>query len=171
MNFPKLVVVFLLLFSLNACAFAPVERPEKNKYFCDFMNSKVFIITLPQSMDIAKNALEAIGYEILTNNSELGLIRTKTKLVKIPEFCDCGTWNGSIINGSADSTIVVEFQEFEKEKISVSISMKCSTTFKGTNLHGATTRQETYDCASRGKIENEFWNFYEKIYKKRAQSR
>lgn len=66
------------------------------------------------------------------------------------------------MGGSADSQIKLNLTS-QGGETRVALEHVCGTTFRGQNLYGATTRQETYQCASRGNIEREFWDKFERI--------
>lgn len=158
------LLLCLVFFSLiSSCAFAPVNRPDKNKYNEKFLQTKTYNISLEEALKASNDSLEALGFEIQASNISLGLVRTKTLLVNIPKVCDCGTWNGKAINGNADFNFIITLTSNLNNQTSIDIETTCSTTFSGQNLYGATTRRETYDCASCGIYEEEFWATFEKL--------
>lgn len=163
------VTPLLLAVGVSGCAFSAVRRPEINRYFDQFSRTQTFSISVGDAVMASKSSAEAMGYEILTVNSDLGLVRTKVRPVTIPDVCDCGTWNRVAINGTAESTLVVNSRPEGDNRASVSIDVQCITNFSGQNLYGATTRRETYPCASRGVIENEFWSTLGRVLKAKAK--
>ena len=120
--------------------------------------------------DAAKGALQGMGYEIQSVTEELGQLRTKVRAVATPKTCDCGTWNGSEVSGNAESSFVVTTAAQGTEKVILRIEHTCATTFTGRNLYGGTTRQETYQCASRGIVERQFWDTLRKVLDARPAS-
>src|SRR5205807_6195146 len=105
----------------------------------------------------AVRALEAMRFEVEAVTPELGTIRTREKEVAIPVVCDCGTWNFEPVQGPGSSIVIVNIAE-RPAATQVAIDYQCSMAFTGHNLYGAPTHQETYRCASRGRIETEFWS-------------
>ena len=114
-------------------------------------------------MDIARSAMQSSGYEVISFVPELGEVRTKSKTVPAPAVCDCGTWNGNVITGTADSVFIINVKNQTDGKTSVKADFGCATTFAGKNLYGVTTRVESYACASRGIAENQFWEKFREI--------
>lgn len=153
----------LLTVALTGCAFSPVNRPNVDRYLHQFLQSQVFATTIQGGAEASKSALEVMGYETLTVNIDIGLVRTKVRQVTLPDVCDCGTWNGGTIHGTADSTVIVNVESKTDKEVSVQVSTQCITNFTGHNLYGVTTRQETYQCASRGVVENAFWSALRRV--------
>ena len=120
-------------------------------------------------MDIARSALQSTGYEVISFVPELGEIRTKSKPVASPGMCDCGTWNGAVVTGNAESVFIVTAKNQTDGKVGVKAGFGCATTFSGTNLYGAVTKVETFNCASRGVIEGQFWEKFREIDMVRKQ--
>ena len=157
-------VSFLVLTSfLSGCAFSPVTRPNPAQYLGQFRQQDTFSDTVENGTDAAKATIEALGWEILTTNPDLGLARSKTRKVIIPDVCDCGSWNGGTIAGTADGVLVVNLESKGQNESTVKVSLECVTNFTGRNLHGATTRQETYACASRGIVEGQFLDTFSRV--------
>lgn len=98
---------------------------------------------------------------------ELGTILTKAMQVGIPELCDCGTWNMAQVSGTADSQIRITITS-ALDTTRVVLEHGCGTTFSGQNLYGATTVRDVYRCASKGRIERDFWSKFDKIAEIRA---
>lgn len=163
MRYFRCAVFLLSAVTFYACAFSPVRRPEVKPHVSRAPEGMALDLSVGDAVEASKEALEAMGYEILTANPALGLVRTKVRSIPVPEKCDCGTWNASPVKGTAESTVIVNTQSEGEDKVSISISMECITNFTGQNLYGATTRRETYPCASRGIIEQEFWPTLQRI--------
>jgi hypothetical protein len=145
-----------------SCAFSPVVRVNFDRYYNQFPREKTIASSAAETAEAAQSALQAMGYDIQAFTPELGTILTKVHSVPIPALCDCGTWNTGEVGGSADSQIKITLTS-QGSDTAVAIEHGCGTTFRGQNLYGATTRQETYRCASRGNIEREFWDKLERI--------
>jgi hypothetical protein len=143
----SIIIAILNFLLLNSCAFAPVNRPDINQYSSNFSTTKSFNISVEDLTSAAKSSIEAMGYEIQSVTPELGTLRTKTRLVMIPDICDCGTWNISVISGTADSSVIIAIKPLKNEN-TVNISHYCATNFTGRNLWGAPTRKDVYQCAS-----------------------
>jgi hypothetical protein len=162
--------VFLLFSAaLAGCAFSPVERPVATKYVDSQITHNFSGVTKDAAMDMARSALQSSGYEVISYVPELGEVITKSRLVNIPDICDCGTWNGSVVSGNADSMFIINAKDQVDGKVSVKSGFACSTTFSGKNIYGAVTRVETYICASRGVAENRFWEKFREIDMVRRQ--
>ena len=151
------LLLLALVLSLSGCAFSAVKRPNPAQYLNQFPQSQALPLSVERSAEASKSAIEAMGWETLTVNAAIGLVRSKARPVTIPNICDCGTWNGGAVNGTADATLVVNMESTGSDSTTVRISVECVTNFAGQNLYGATTRRESYACATRGAIENEFW--------------
>lgn len=146
------------LIAVSGCAFSAVKRPNPGQYQSRFPLSQTISVLIPEAAEASKSSIEAMGWETLTVNAAIGIVRSKARPVVIPALCDCGTWNGSVVSGTADATLVVNLESGSAEGTTlVRLSVECVTNFAGQNLYGATTRRETYGCASKGGIENEFW--------------
>lgn len=160
-------ILVLVLFSWG-CAFSAVNRPVVNRYHSQFAHQQTFALPSPQSLEAAASAVQAMGWEVQAITAELGQLRTKARAVTIPEICDCGTWNMSPVRGTAESSLLIRVADADGGQSTVSIENVCATNFAGQNLYGATTRRESYQCASRGAIEREFWTTMERIVQARA---
>jgi hypothetical protein len=157
-----LVMGFTMLL-LNACAFSAVKRPNPVQYAGSFKKTTTIEGTKASGMQLSKEVLGVMGYEVSNANDDLGLIRSKVVQVVVPETCDCGTWNMAPVGGSGDSVLQVTVQAVNDAEVNLTLEHSCGTNFKGQNLYGATTRQETYQCASRGVVERLFWATLAKI--------
>jgi hypothetical protein len=104
-----------------------------------------------------------MGWEVLTVIPEIGFVRSNMRTVPVPDFCDCGTWNGREISGEAEATMVIDIKPTDSGEASFELVFQCILNFKGKNWYGATTRHETYACASNGGIENYFWALLRRI--------
>ena len=153
---------------LSGCAFASVNRPSIDLYNQNIVPKETIALNSSATLDIAKDALEGMGYEIQTINKDLRLVRTKPLSVIVPNVCDCGTWNGNTISGTANSMIIVKVVAASAESSTLTIEHECFVNFAGHNLYGITTRSESYQCASRGIIEKEFWYTLNRILSSRG---
>lgn len=151
------------------CAFSAVNRTPADRYFGTFVREQAVSVEPAAALDIAKSSLEAMGYDIQSVTPELGQVRTKARAVSIPDLCDCGTWNLDPVRGTADSLFTVKASKAASGGSTVVIEHVCGTNFAGQNLYGATTRRETYQCASRGSIERDFWATFDKVLKAREK--
>lgn len=159
-------VVFL---GIGGCAFAPVDQVPVGKYTSPDSYNEFTKLSKESAMDIARSALQSSGYEVIGFVPELGEVRSKSKGVLTPTVCDCGSWNGNVITGTADSLFVINVKSQPGGGSSVKATFTCATTFSGKNLYGAVTRMETYACASRGTTENQFWEKFREIDMVRKQ--
>ena len=164
----RIIFSFVLCMVLGACAFSPVHRPNINTYGSDF-TGKSFNVSSEAATSAARSALEAMGYEIQSVTPELGMIRTKDRLVIIPEICDCGTWNGRVISGTASSSIKLKIEARGPNEVSIQLEHICATTFTGRNLYYMPTRRETYQCASNNQTEGQFWKTLQQILDVRSK--
>ena len=153
----KSLSLLAVVVCLSGCAFSAVKRPNVGQYLGQFPQSESFPFTVEEGLAASKSSIEAMGWETLAVNLAIGLVRSKPRPVTTPNICDCGTWNGATISGTADATLVVNLEPGGPGRTAVRVSVECVTNFAGQNLYGATTRRETYACASRGAVENEFW--------------
>lgn len=168
----RIATIFIAAIASTAtvgCAFSPVDRVAAGRYSEPEKINEFFGLTKESAMDIARSALQSSGYEVISFVTELGEVKTKTKEVLTPAICDCGSWNGTVISGSAISQFSILAKQLPDGKTSVKTSFSCSTTFVGTNLYGAATKVETYPCASRGAPENMFWEKFREIDMVRKQ--
>ena len=166
----KCSVIALQLLLLTGCAFAPVHQTPYDLYFNQFSRENTVDMASGATLDAVKATLLAMGYEIQAVTPELGTILTKVRQVPIPVQCDCGSWNGAVVNGTADSAFQVTVSKIGEGQSRIVIDQTCGTVFNGQNLYGATTRHEVYRCASRGIIERNFWDTLGKIQAARLQT-
>jgi hypothetical protein len=166
----RLAPLMALIVLASGCAFSAVRRPDPDLYSSGFSREQRISISSAGALAAAKSTLEAMGYEIQSVTPELGQIRTKAVQVAIPQLCDCGTWNRDSVRGTADSILTVRVTAGGTGNSTVTIEHVCGTNFSGQNLYGATTRRETYQCASRGMVEKNFWSTFDQIVKARAAS-
>ena len=165
----RFLYLFAAVVGLAGCAFSPVEKAPITKYV-DSQEVKEFSgLSKDAAMDIARSALQSTGYEVISFVPELGEIRTKTRLVATPAQCDCGTWNGNVVSGNADSVFIVTAKNQGENKVGVKAGFGCAVTFSGKNLYGAVTKVESYNCASRGVVEGQFWERFREIDMVRKQ--
>lgn len=155
MQKPLTIAVLAALFA-TGCAFSPVKRPNPQLFYNNFDHSRSVNLPVAEALDAARSAVEAVGFEVQSVTAELGLIRSKAMSVAIPAVCDCGTWNMSPVSGSAELALTVTVTARDAGAM-VAVEGVCGTNFSGQNLYGATTRRETYQCASRGTLEQRFW--------------
>jgi hypothetical protein len=150
---------FVIAVGMAGCAFAPVTRVPANRYYARFQHSQVVELGREDAMNAARSSLEAIGFEMQSVTPELGIIRTRPRVVMIPEVCDCGSWNGDTVHGTALSSMVITVKDAPAGPRAslIEIDHSCVFQFTGHNLYGGVTREETYACASRGGLESEFW--------------
>ncbi|HEX4496526.1 MAG TPA: hypothetical protein VIE43_12715 [Thermoanaerobaculia bacterium] len=149
---------------IGACAFSSVNRVNFDRYSNQYQMEGTANLPVPAATDAAKSTLEAMGYDIQSVTPELGTILTKNVAVLTPATCDCGSWNGSPVSGTATSAFKVTVAPGPDAATSrVAIEHLCMTTFNGHNLYGATTRHEVYRCASRGGPERDFWDKFQRI--------
>lgn len=163
----KKLALALSVALLTGCAFSPVDKPVAAKHVSQEKLWRVESKDTLAVLDATKAAMESAGYETASSTPELGELKTKPKSLPIPEFCDCGTWNGSVVNGSAFSVVIATFTAQPNDEGTLKVSHGCATTFMGRNLYGAVTTQETYACASRGQTEADLVNRVEAIFKAR----
>lgn len=165
----KLVTSCLGCALLAGCAFSSVDRPNVEKY-----KPLVAAYSFPNlqkndALDIAAAALRSIGFEVGATTPELGEVKSLARPAMVPLACDCGSWNGTQINGTADSMFSVAVANAGTENTTIRTHYACATNFKGQNLWGATTRNETYQCASTGVIERQFIDNFSRIKTERGK--
>lgn len=154
--------------ALQACAFSPVARVNYDRYYNQFPRTKTVPGESSAMLDAVRSSLEGMGYPDVKVNSDLAEVRTGSLAVPTPEACDCGTWNGSPVRGTAESAVLVKVTAAASDEVQVAIEQSCGTLFRGQNLYGATTRQEAYRCASRGAVERKFWETLDRVLGARA---
>lgn len=164
----KITAVFPIALLISGCAFSPVDRPIAAKHASPEKVWQVQNKNTSSVLDAVRAALESAGYEAASVTPELGELKTKVREVAIPEFCDCGTWNGGVIQGTAQSVLIATFKLQPNEEGVLKIGHRCATTFMGRNMYGAVTTQETYACASRGQTEADVNQRIEAIFKARS---
>jgi hypothetical protein len=152
----RLLVVVMTLSLLTGCAFSPVRKVDPVQYLGSFVSDRPVPLGTQEALDAAKGAAEAMGYSTQSVTPELGQLRTAALQVQIPEVCDCGSWNLDPVRGTADSLLVVRVTAAAGGGSVVHVEHLCGTSFSGQNLYGATTRRDTYQCASRGLVEGRF---------------
>lgn len=151
----------------TGCAFSPVDRPAAAKHTPQAKVWQVKSKDVPAVLDAAKAAFESAGYETASITPELGELKSKPRPVAIPDLCDCGTWNGSVVGGSAQSALIATYKVQSGEEGALQINHMCGTEFRGRNLYGMVTRREAYACASRGQIETDLTQRIETILRAR----
>src|SRR5438067_121381 len=121
---------------LAGCAFSSVDRANPDKYQSAISSSEPLTTNPTAAMDASKSALEAIGYEVLSVSPELGSVRTKVRAVRVPDNCHCGTWNGNVVSGNANSTIILKAVAQSTGGALIGIGHSCNVNFSGRNLFG-----------------------------------
>jgi len=169
MNIIRLASLSLGFAFVSGCAFSSVDRVDINAYTAGITTSQSFNISPDDATNTTKSTLEAIGYEIQSVTPELGLVRTRGRPVLVPDVCDCGKWNGRTIAGTGMSVIKFTTEPSGAEETSFRLEHSRTTKFTGKNFFGDTTREETYQCASRGIAEAQFWETLRRIVAKRAK--
>jgi hypothetical protein len=135
-----------------------VNRPDPAKYAASIEKTQTLKVSDENARVASRKTLEAMGYEIQAFTPELHLVSTKPHAVGTPAVCDCGTWNGSDVSGAAQSTLKLTTQAVDDSVSVLKLEHTCAANMTGRNLYGGITHQETYQCASRGVVEKEFWN-------------
>lgn len=157
-----LAFLMFLLACTTGCAFAPVAKVNYDSYFSQFPRERTVPLPAKEVFVAARKALGAMGYEMQAETPELGTMLTKVIQVPIPTTCDCGSWNFNPVTGTADSQIkVILYPAADSTRIV--IDHGCGTRFTGQNLYGATTVNEVYRCASRGLVERDFWDKFDRL--------
>lgn len=170
MNLVARAAFLVAMGMLAGCAFSSVTRVSPAQYAAQIKREASYSASVEQATEAAKNAIEAMGWAIQTSNPAMGVARSLVRPVTVPEVCDCGTWNGKAVAGTADSVVIVNVETAEDGLSRVKLGVECMVNFRGTNLYGVTTRQEAYACASRGSIESTFWETYERAMKAAART-
>lgn len=152
----KNIVVFTLCLILSACAFSPVKRPDTVEAIKPLVNS--YDVSSVKAKESLEGALVVVGYEPIRDGDDNVL--TKARNLDVPEYCDCGTWNGKQVTGFAAS--VIRTNVIGAGPVILELSHLCKVTFTGTNIYGVVTRQEQYSCASNRKMENSLLTEFEK---------
>ncbi len=165
----SIVLFFCILFSLSACAFAPVNKPEvdleKNMAHADFD------LPMDQAKALAEKTYDIMGYQKKGENQKPDslLIATTPKALPSVGNCSCGTWNGSKVQGDVLSIVAIDLAPVSAQKTRVSVKVLYITKFTGHNLYGATTRQEVVKCQSTGKKERQFIEIMTRLANKPEQ--
>lgn len=97
----------------------------------------------------AEAALDDLGFDILSRGQDPYFIRTRSRGVAVPEFCDCGPPRGLAFSGEADSVFVVTLSPTSEGESTLSIENDCSR---------AMPEGGWFRCASVGFIELDFWD-------------
>ena len=153
----------LACLAISGCAFSAVKRPNPALYSRTIKTTEPLEVSKAEAMDAARRALKLAGYEIQADDTQLGIIRTKSAQVPIPAICDCGTWNLDPVTGMADSYFEAVVEPVDASHSLLKLTFFCGATFTGHNLYGAVTRQETYQCASRGEAEKNLWQMIDRV--------
>ena len=162
----RLILAVLLVFSLlavSSCAFSPVERP---KVTAD-QGSKHRQVKLPrkQAIELACLAATSMGYDILSVDHSSGYIKTNVKPMPIAGNAHCGSWNGTPIKGMATSAMFIKVLVLSQNTSLIKVTGLFGTRFKGRNLYGMVTRDETFRCASMGNLEYKYLEVVERLAK------
>ena len=147
---------FCLLLSLNACAFAPVNKPVVDRKKSVVLAE--FDLSLENAKALVEKTYDIMGYQKAREEQKSGgfMLSTNDKAMPSVGNCDCGTWNGSKIQGTISSAIITALEPISAEKTIVRVMVIYATTFTARNLYGAITRQEVVKCQSTGKKESQF---------------
>ena len=153
-----ILIAFALLSSsfLSACAFAPVERPVIDQ--SQPKPNRYFKMSKDDLYEVCKITAMNMGYSIDHEDPAQGLIRTGLKKIDVSGNANCGTWNGSQINGRAASALEIKVKSLAENKSMVTLDLRIAARFLGRNLYGMVTRDETYRCSSLGQLENQFFS-------------
>jgi hypothetical protein len=146
----KIVITIGVCIILHGCAFSAVKRPDITTTNNPVVGS--YNLSNKQATENASKALTIMGYTPVTDSD--GGIVTNMVAIPVPANCDCGTWNGKDVTGTANSQFKVKFVGDGNVKMDLLFS--CGVTFTATNLYGVPTRSEQYQCASKGIIERKF---------------
>lgn len=141
----------------NGCAFSPVKRTPIKKYSGTFAKTHTVELGYVESFRAVREALSAMGYSVQAESTALGVVRTAPVSMLAEGICDCGTWNGSHLSGPVSSMITVGITAQTATRCTIGITHQCVAAFHGRNLKGSITREESYECASMGRVENNFW--------------
>jgi hypothetical protein len=145
------------LATVNDDAEAPVKKPPAGKYYATLERAQRLPGTsVPEALALSRSALEAMGLAVQSETVEVGTIRTKQQQVRVPEGCDCGTWNERPVYGDALAALVVTVDQRGADA-TVSADFKCDFAFSATTYWGRLSRMETYRCVSRGQDEEAFF--------------
>lgn len=152
-SFSTSILALTALFG-SACAFSAVNRPKipgQTAVEDDFEGGEdtVFAAT--------KDVLGSMGFNVTFSDPTLRMATTNTTMVPIEDNCDCGTWNGRPVKGTADLSLSVITRGVEKGASAVAIDAIYKVKFTGRNTYGAVTRQEFYRCRSTGRKEEDFF--------------
>jgi hypothetical protein len=146
----KLFIIMGIIVSLSSCAFSAVKRPDLTNTNKPLVSS--YNISKDQATKNANTTLTILGYTPVADSD--GSVVTNQVAIPVPANCDCGTWNGNVVTGTAASQFKVAFSGDARVKMDLKFS--CEVTFTATNLYGVPTRSEMYQCASKGIMEQKF---------------
>jgi hypothetical protein len=155
--FEKHLYLFIVILTLitSSCAFSPVKRPIIEQ--SDLTKSRIYKINASDLYEIIDDTVIDLGYTIKQNIEDSRSIFTNVKQVEIASNCNCGTWNGSFIGGYAGSELLIHINSIDDNTSELVLTSSLATRFRGRNLYGVVTRDETYRCKSYGTIENQFF--------------
>ena len=107
---------FCLLLSLNACAFAPVNKPVVDRKKSVVLAE--FDLSLENAKALVEKTYDIMGYQKAREEQKSGgfMLSTNDKAMPSVGNCDCGTWNGSKIQGTISSAIITALEPISAEK-------------------------------------------------------
>jgi len=154
---------------LGGCAFSSVDRPNVDKYQPLLSTAETFQVPENIALEKSQLALKALGYQLEPVVPELALVRTRPRNVITPAVCDCGEWNGRQVSGYASSSVELRLDRQGADAVRIGLRHSCVVNFTGRNLFHIPTHRETYECASRGRVENEVWDALRRVFRAQNQ--
>ena len=152
----RVTVSLALCVMLGGCAFAKVQQPDQGLY--RVRKERSFEATPSQMVQAMKRAYEKAKYSVDESGQDPSMVISKNRDIPIIQGCDCGSWNGAKVYGTANSRLVASLGlEADTNSIRVTLDHQCTTNFTGTNIYGAVTRRESYRCATTNKVESDIW--------------
>ena len=144
----------LLLVGLAGCAFSPVNRPRAAEN--SGIREKVLKYPPQRAFNLAALTAQSMGYRFFKADRNSLAIITMPKALPAGGNADCGTWNGRPISGSTDGCLFLEVAGLGQGESRVRVQARYVATFRGRNIYGMVTTQETFRCASLGDLEEDF---------------
>ena len=153
-NTLNLIILCLALSLLAGCAFSSVNRPQA----AENSGIREHVIDYPPERAFNLVALTAqnMGYRFFKADRKSLSIITMPRELPAGGNADCGTWNGNVLRGAVDTCLFIDVAGLSAGKSRVKAQARYVATFRGRNVYGMVTTQETFRCTSLGDLEEDF---------------